>query len=78
MVEETAVDELGVELVTGVLSGLTILPTAYPLISSYKWIGGGGIRAPPQSAPLRLRGTRGLAVSSSLSVNLGLMDVPSL
>jgi hypothetical protein len=78
MVEEVAVDESGVESVTGVLSGLTILPAADPSILSYEWIGGGGIRVPLQSAPLHSRGTHSPAVSSSLSVNSGLMDVPSL
>ncbi len=77
-VEKVAVDELGVVLVHGVLSSLAILPATDPTILSYEWIGSGGIRAPPQSAPSRSHGTRGLTVSSSLSVNSGLTDAPSL
>ncbi len=76
-VVEDGAPEFGVASITGAASRLTILPMTNASLASYGWIGVGG-RAPPVSAPSRLRGPWPAVPSSSFSIASGLTEPPSI
>jgi hypothetical protein len=71
--------DVGVGLVSGALSGLTILPASDLLVASYEWIGDqGGVGGTlPLSAPSHTRSGRPV-ISSPFLVAFGLTDIPLL